>query len=140
MNESYYTWREWLSEIGESADRILPPWRIILAAALVLAIFLVMVGNSNADDPMPAGIWNCDSQGNCVSMSGIERDDDKTVADAVIYYRGASHRGKLVRDCSTGRTTTRGIPGLAEDWPLPGPGYETRGGAFSWLCSESENP
>lgn len=111
-----YTWMDLLSDF----------WKHLLAMILAVLIAIALLGTSYGSSTMPDGVWICE-MGLCVSQHGIQRRGNKVHADALISDRGAVHRSTLVRDCITGVTTSIGVPGLAEDWPLQNTG-------FKWLC------
>lgn len=111
-----YTWRDFASEA----------WKPVAAVVLAAALGLTLLADARGDQPIPDGVWSCES-GVCANPYGLERKGNKVYVDALIYDRGVSSRATLVRDCTAGVTTAIGLPNVAEDWPL-------RDIRLSWLC------
>lgn len=99
--------------------------RLAVASILVAAPAVV-----SADEPVPAGVWNCDGHGVCVSVSnGVEWNGNKVIADAIIHDRGVNNIAKLVKDCASGKVTAIGVPGMPESFPM-------EDAKFDWLCDD----
>lgn len=102
-------------------------WKTAVSVILLVpALIVASAVTGLVDMPFPYGVWDCEHSA-CINPYKVNRENGKVYADALIHDRGANYRAMLVRDCTTGATTAVGIPGVAEDWPLQGIG-------FDWLC------